>query len=127
MSFAGGADATDQKNLGVISGTLQPVGLKFFLLCIASQSSHLRNPLFAASEMSALMLMFDIMHVCDLGITGHVIANQHSLGTWFSRHGMWEQTCKLRGFVGSTSNTVCRARTCAFCVQIRTQTNLRSK
>ena len=36
---------------------------------------HLSNPLFAASEMSALMLMFDVMHVCDLGITGHVIAN----------------------------------------------------
>lgn len=32
-------------------------------------------PLFKASCMSALMLMFDIMHVCDQGITSHVIAN----------------------------------------------------
>lgn len=36
---------------------------------------HLSSPLFAAQEMSALMLMFDVMHVCDLGICLHVIAN----------------------------------------------------
>ena len=45
------------------------------LTAMQVKALHLRNPLFAASEMSALMLMFDVMHVCDLGITGHVIAN----------------------------------------------------
>ena len=39
------------------------------------KSLQLNLPLFRADCMSALMLMFDIMHVCDLGIVAHVIAN----------------------------------------------------
>jgi len=36
---------------------------------------QLSCPLFTAACMSALMLMFDVMHVCDQGISSHVIAN----------------------------------------------------
>jgi hypothetical protein len=39
------------------------------------RNRELDLPLFQASEMSPLMLMFDVMHVLDLGICAHVIAN----------------------------------------------------
>ena len=76
---------------------------------------HLSSPLFAAQEMSALMLMFDVMHVCDLGICLHVIANvlwtvvyQDMPGA--NRHAnfeqLWQRMQELYGELG-LSYTAC--------------------